>query len=70
MTNRRTLLHTVYLETTESHYQVQWIADSHCNLAVMFKLLLIASLPELHRPDVGRDEYDAPKERTQGRGED
>lgn len=36
----------------------------------MFKLLLIAPLPELHRPDVGRDEYDTPKERTQGRGED
>lgn len=36
----------------------------------MFELLLIASLPELHRPDVGRDEYDTPKEWTQGRGED
>lgn len=34
------------------------------------KLLLIASLPELHRPDVRCDEYDAPKEWTQGRGED
>ena len=42
----------------------------YSNLAVMFKLLLIASLPELHWPDVGCDEYDTPKEWTQGRGED
>lgn len=32
--------------------------------------LLIASLPELHWPDVGSDEYDAPEERAQGRRED